>query len=155
MQEQLVSNMKMSRYDSGKSNGVSEKKDPKQRSSNFEAVVNDKTSTNHSPLPDGIHRTSQCEAFKRKSPDDRSEIAKEDKLCFPCLSGSHQFKGCKTRKCDVDGCQKVHNRLLHESVKAVESADSNDKTNVATISNNIVRGPNQLVPIRIHGNYGS
>ena len=112
-----------------------EKQDSKDRSSNFEAVVSDKYSTNQCPLQEGVHRIWQCEAFK-KFFDDRHTIVKEKKLCFSCLNDSHQIKSGKRWKCGIDSCEKCHNRLLLESVKTVESADRTEQTNLTTFRRN-------------------
>ena len=47
--------------------------DPIDRSSNFEAAVSDKKNA-HCPLQDGVHRVWQCEAFQKKSIDDRKKL---------------------------------------------------------------------------------
>ena len=61
----------------------------------------------------------------------------------------------KTRKCGIDGCEKVENRLLHKSVKSVESANSRGETSLTTSVKNIAQEALQVVIIRIHGNAGS
>ena len=147
--------MKASKYDPGKPNGDSKRRDPKDRSSNFEPVVIDKKNASQCPLPDGVHRIWQCQAFKKKSTDDRYKIVKEKKLCFSCLNGSHEIKDCNTRKCGTDGREKVQNRLLHEAIKSVELAVNKEETNLTTISKTIVRGDLQVFPVRVHGKTGS
>ena len=67
--EQFLSSIKTPNFTPGEHNGESKKREPKDRSSNFKAVVGDKKSTNQCPLQDGIHRLWQYEAFKKKSPD--------------------------------------------------------------------------------------
>ena len=71
-------------------------------------------------------------------------------MCFSCLNHSHQIKDGKTRKCGIDGCEKVQNRLLQKAVKSVELA-VNKETNLTSINKTIVRGALQVVPIRVHG----
>ena len=149
--ERLLSFMKASRYDLGKPNGVSKRGDSKNRSDNFEAVVSDKKNTNQCPLQDGFHRIWTSDAFKMKSIDDRYKILKEEKLC---LHGGHQIKDRKTRKCVIDGCEIVHNRLLHKAVKSVEPAVKKEETNLTTIRETIARGALQVVPVRVHGKLG-
>ena len=63
--ERFLSGLKTSKYDLGRPNGDSKKKDPKDRRCISEVVVNDKNSTNHCPLQDGVQRIGQCEAFKK------------------------------------------------------------------------------------------
>ncbi len=57
-----------------------------------------------------------CRGFKALPVDERWKRAKELKLCFLCLGG-HVLGSCDKLKqpCGVDGCQKMHNRLLHGS----------------------------------------
>ena len=121
--ERLLSSLKTSKYNPVKPNADSKKRYQKDRSSNFEAVVSDKKSTNECPLQDGVHHIWQCKAFKKKSIDDRYKTVKEKKLCFSCLKSNHQIKDCKTRKYGIDGCEKVHNRLLHKAVKSLDPLD--------------------------------
>ena len=153
--ERLLSSLKTLKYDPVKPNADSKKRDQKDRRSNFEAFVSDKRNTNQCPLQNGIHRIWQCEAFKKKSNDDRCKTVKEKKLWVSCLNSNHQIKDCKTRKCGIDGCEKVHNRLLHKAVKSLEPLDKKEETNLTTISKNIGRGALQVDPIRVHGNAGS
>ena len=54
--ERLLSSLKTLKYDPVKPNADSKKRDRKDRSSNFKAVVSDKRNTNQCPLQDGIHR---------------------------------------------------------------------------------------------------
>ena len=115
--ERLLSSLKTSNYDPAKPHAHSKKWDEKDRSSNFEAVVSDKRSSDQRPLKDGVHRIWQCETFKKKSIDDRYKIVKDKKLCFSCLNSNRQIKDCKTKICGIDGCEKFHNRLLHKAVK--------------------------------------
>ena len=68
--ERLLSSMKTSKFYPAKPNGDSNRRDPKDRSCNFEAVVSDKRSTNQYPLQEGVHRIWQCEAFKKQSIDE-------------------------------------------------------------------------------------
>ena len=138
-----------------KPNADSEKRDQKDRSSNFETVVSDKRNTNQCPLQDGVHRIWQCEAFKKKFIDGRYKTVKKKKLCFLCLNSNHQIKDGKTRTCGIDGCEKVHTRLLHKGVKSLEPLDKKEETYLITISKNQFRGALQVVPIRVHGNAGS
>ncbi len=60
------------------------------------------------------HAIWRCEEFLESSVPNRWELAKRNRLCYRCLRGGHLGKSClKTRKCGIDGCIDVHNRLLH------------------------------------------
>ena len=74
--ERVLSSLKVSEYDPGNSDWDFKRTDPKDRSSNFEAVVSDKMSFNQRPLQDDVSRIWQCEVFKKKSVDDRSKVVK-------------------------------------------------------------------------------
>ena len=143
----------MWRYDSNKSNGESNKKDKRNRSSTFKPVVSGKKSTNQCPLQDNVHIIWQCETFKKKFIDDRYKIVMEKKLWFSCLDGSHAIKNGKTRKCSIDSCEKSHNRLVYKMVKSTESKKK-EETTLTTIYRNIVRGTLYVVPIKVRGMYG-
>ena len=69
----------------------------------------------------------------------------------PCLNGSHQIKDCNTKKCGIDGCEKVQNRLIHNAVKSVELSVNKEETILTTISKTIVRGALQVAPFKVHG----
>lgn len=70
------------------------------------------------------HRLYQCDAFKAKSSRERTEIVKNNRLCFNCLSSNHHVKQCKTTgRCRVNGCGKPHHTLLHHERKK-EKSDS-------------------------------
>ena len=58
------------------------------------------------------------------SVDDRWNIAKEQKLCFRCLSDGHRGEVCfRSRVCGIKGCRFHHRRLLHEDPKKEENAE--------------------------------
>ena len=62
----------------------------------------------------------KSEKFKKINVEERRQKAKELRLCFKCLSDAHQARNCSGRLCDVTGCGKPHNRLLHRPYKNVE-----------------------------------
>ena len=71
------------------------------------------TTLKQCPLKDGDHKIWMCNKFKQQSANERYETLKKLKLCFCCLN-SHMIKDCKSeRVCDVNGCTKKHNRMLH------------------------------------------
>ena len=56
---------------------------------------------------------------------------------------------------NIDGCEKVQNRLLHKAAKSVEFAVKKGETKLTAIRITIVRGALQGVPVRVHGKIGS
>ena len=67
--------------------------------------------------PSASHLTRKCHAFLRKNVEERGTLVKNAKGCKLCLSTFHQGQPCpflnKWQKCDVQGCQEAHSRLLH------------------------------------------
>jgi len=60
------------------------------------------------------HEIWKCEKFKALHTDDRWKIAKDQALCFRCLSNTHTGSLCRRfRECGIDGCKSNHHRLLH------------------------------------------
>ena len=60
------------------------------------------------------HEIWKCEKFKALHTDDRWKIAKDQALCFWCLSNTHKDLSCHcSRECGIDGCKSNHHRLLH------------------------------------------
>ena len=62
--------------------------------------------------------------------NERWNIAKEQKLCFRCLSDGHRGEAClRSRVCGIKGCRSHHHRLLHEDPKKEEKAEAADGSN--------------------------
>ena len=60
------------------------------------------------------HPLWRCPKFTSENPTQRTRIVAENRLCFSCLKGSHQFRSCPNpRKCNHSGCTSSHNSLLH------------------------------------------
>ena len=60
------------------------------------------------------HGLWKCDRFKSLPVDERWNKARELKVCFRCLSGSHHSTTCRsTRLCLTNGCRSNHHRLLH------------------------------------------
>ena len=67
--------------------------------------------------PNSNHFTRKCKAFLTKTVDERGSIVKDAGACKFCLSLSHTGQPCPFEatwnKCDVQGCNQAHSRLLH------------------------------------------
>lgn len=63
------------------------------------------------------HKIEFCAEFLRLNVKARWEKVKELKLCFACFGKSfHRLKDCRySKQCGVNGCQRKHHQLLHES----------------------------------------
>ena len=63
------------------------------------------------------HPIYQCTAFKRLSVDQRSEVVKEQRLCFNCLTPNHSYMSCPSNSV-CKSCNKAHNTLLHREARS-------------------------------------
>ena len=71
------------------------------------------------------HRVSECPTFVDSPVAERTDIAKEKKLCYGCLRKGHMFKECNAKKaCGKNGCEKKHHPLLHKPPAASLSSVS-------------------------------
>lgn len=86
------------------------------------------------------HEIWHCNDFKKMSVSNRWSTAKRLNLCYRCLNSSHLGNKCKlARTCNLDGCPKNHNRLLHddrpkntENIKPSERAHTTLELSVDT-----------------------
>ena len=61
------------------------------------------------------HFLFECESFLEKTAEQKLEVVKEHKLCWNCLRPNHRATFCRFKtKCEENGCQKFHHKLLHE-----------------------------------------
>lgn len=80
------------------------------------------------------HFTSRCLALKRLSNHERWKWAEKNKVCFKCLNKGHNKSTCWGRNCNIEGCNKEHNRLLHYS-KSTRNDDKNGKVEGYAVTN--------------------
>ncbi|XP_037971834.2 uncharacterized protein LOC119693174 [Plutella xylostella] len=59
------------------------------------------------------HSPTECRKFVESDVDSRWHLAKQRRLCFSCLRYRSKTHRCRKKKCDVDGCERLHHRLLH------------------------------------------
>ncbi|XP_054085566.1 uncharacterized protein LOC128921580 [Zeugodacus cucurbitae] len=117
------------------------------------------------PLCRGGHYISDCGTFKSLSVQERWRKAKQLRLCFSCLLGGHITRTCHRRNiCRTNGCQRVHNKLLHESSRIIskpqpaemqpsQTAATADRVFSCTAST--VRKQKvlfRIVPVTVHAN---
>ena len=101
-------------------------------------------------LKDGQHPIWKCEKFKKMNVEERGQKAKDLKLCFKCLSDTHQMKNCSGRLCDVNGCGKPHHRLLHRPYKNEEQKQNVENVDeVSNLSSMRSSGVLPVVPVTI------
>ncbi|XP_048484602.1 uncharacterized protein LOC125490188 [Plutella xylostella] len=59
------------------------------------------------------HDPTECRKFVESDVDSRWHLAKQNRLCFSCLRYRSKTHRCRKKKCGVDGCERLHHRLLH------------------------------------------
>ena len=96
----------------------------------------------------------------KHSVTEQSKAVKQANLCFKCLTGKHRARDCKSKlKCGIDGCERNHNRMLHNKPTVThELIRSSDQTGVTNLSNETawsVKGLLQVAPLRIYAEDGS
>ena len=106
-------------------------------SSNVTRTSNEETTTiNASRNQCWIHLNEdhpiwRCEIFKKKSPKERADLAKENNACFKCLEVGHISIFCRRNfKCNQEGCGGRHHALLHGSYSSGSSMHTRSKDDV-------------------------
>ncbi|XP_058816591.1 uncharacterized protein LOC131679858 [Topomyia yanbarensis] len=72
------------------------------------------------------HPLTQCDDFKKLSPQKRFDVAKKHGLCLNCLRSSHMMKNCTAGSCRT--CNKRHHTLLHLNSTPQKTDQTEDKT---------------------------
>ena len=113
--------------------------------------ANDNTKTQREcVLKDGQHPIWKCEKFKKMNVEERGQKGKDLKLCFKCLSDTHQMRNCSGRLCDVNGCGKPQHRLLHRPYKNEEQKQNVENVDeVSNLSSTRSSGVLPIVPVTI------
>ena len=141
----------------GKQNSVRSSRDQPKNS----AFTNDRELTfQKCPIDDGEHLLWECDKFQKVSITEKSEAVKQAKLCFECLTGKHRARDCKSKlKCRIDGCERNHNRLLHNrqtvTHELIQSPDQTSETNLTNETAWSVKGLLQVALLRIYAEDGS
>ena len=63
----------------------------------------------------GIDKLWNYADFKMINKKQRYDVVKNQKLCFGCLGVANSMKDCKVSPFGINGCDRKHNRLLHEN----------------------------------------
>ncbi|XP_070139186.1 uncharacterized protein [Drosophila bipectinata] len=67
------------------------------------------------PICGGQHATTSCSELIGASPPGRWSMVKRHRLCFTCLRSGHAARSCDVHgECQINGCRRLHHRLLHE-----------------------------------------
>ena len=82
------------------------------------------------------HHLMKCDKFRKISVKERKENVRKHKLCWNCLSKSHQIIDCKsTVKCR--GCSKKHHTLLHHGQPTSTDNQVASEAVINTVNNNM------------------
>ena len=75
----------------------------------------DTSSSNRKSCPEcgDIHYLFACQQFRNSTTSHKLEVAKNNNLCFNCLSPSHQLSDCYSYK-QCEQCKRKHHTLLHQ-----------------------------------------
>lgn len=79
------------------------------------------------------HSIRKCQLFLSKSPNERFQIAKTERLCINCLAAGHASAGCPSKyKCQT--CHRSHHTMLHfnpsSQIHGVQSTSSKQSTSL-------------------------
>ena len=73
---------------------------------------------------------------------------KKANRCFLCLRPGHRASECKSKPCDIDGCGKRHNRMLHQTRKPSTKTDDKQTSSVANAASSmVVSSINGILPV--------
>ena len=117
------------------------------------------------------HHLHACPKFLNMTVIERRKIVRESRRCFQCLSFGHYKRNCRGAKCDFQGCDRRHHRLLHLSdldpkknqnnvenpeQRKVTMCDANVQTNAANVVPDVYKGATALpvVAVLVHGQNG-
>ncbi|XP_073831553.1 uncharacterized protein [Musca autumnalis] len=68
------------------------------------------------PICQGQHKIYDCRRFLNMTVLDKWKEVKKIRACVSCLNVGHTTRDCRRKRtCPVDGCQRKHNKLLHDS----------------------------------------
>ena len=71
------------------------------------------------------HKIVECPNLLDSTVLERLDLAKNARLCFSCLNKGHVTRDCRSkRRCEKDGCKRLHHQLLHAEPGAVSGISS-------------------------------
>lgn len=79
------------------------------------------------------HKVEKCGEFKKIDVDKRWEWVRAKKVCFSCLTSSHQTRQCRNKKsCPVEGCTFRHHQILHKYISRENAPNQEVNCHIAT-----------------------
>ena len=85
---------------------------PKPPSSHGTGSANQNVKVRRCPLCEKSHDLEDCDAYKKKSVEQRKSFLSEKALCYACYGKNHLSKNC-TKKRTCKKCKRPHPTLLH------------------------------------------
>lgn len=78
------------------------------------------------------HVAANCRKITEADIAARWDLAKSRSLCFRCLQHRTRSHRCKGKPCNIDGCEKMHHRLLHFKKRIAIENRSEEKPEIVT-----------------------
>ncbi|XP_048482485.1 uncharacterized protein LOC119693610 [Plutella xylostella] len=100
------------------------------------------------------HDPTECRKFVESDVDSRWHLAKQSRLCFSCLRYRSKTHRCRRRKCDIDGCERLHHRLLH-FVRNDKSEVKNTEVVASTWTPKRTKAYRKIVKVPVSGPAGA
>ena len=93
---------------------------------------------------DGDHKVVECPTVADSTVSQRLDLMKNARLCFSCLNKGHMSKECRSKKrCEKDGCTRMHHQLLHEETETMGAISSIlDKGSILPVVRVCFKAPN-------------
>ena len=74
------------------------------------------------------------------------ETVKKANRCFLCLGSGHRSSECQSKPCDIDGCGRRHNKLLHRKSKSRPKQEDESKA-AEEAASMLVSSANGAIPV--------
>ncbi|CAB4031846.1 hypothetical protein BSL78_11130 [Paramuricea clavata] len=90
------------------------------------------------------HKVIECPTLADSTVPERFNLVREARLCFSCLNKGHVTRDCRwKKKCEKNGCTRLHHQLLHEEPGTMSGISSVlDKGSILPVVRVCFRAPN-------------
>lgn len=109
------------------------------------------------PVCKGNHKIYDCRKFFSFKVDERWALVKKIRACFSCLNIGHTTRECRKKQiCPAVGCQRKHNKLLHDDAHCApmpqqSSASTEINQSVLSCSNENKKLLFRVLPVTLYG----
>ncbi|XP_073964374.1 uncharacterized protein [Choristoneura fumiferana] len=100
------------------------------------------------------HNVAACPKFLQEETNERWKLARSLRLCFRCLRHRNKTHFCKRVKCERDGCEYSHHKLLHGEKEDKKIDEAANETVASTWMTKHARAYLKIVPVEISGPAG-